>query len=794
MRRRRWTRTMVVDPDPPVKMLPYSLEITILCITARTATSASKLDCFVETYFDNVLHSTTTVTSEQRHQYSKTMSDSKSKSSKNNSRNIKLKGRCPGTTSTGLVIKPLQLLNAKMKISFVVLVKKGGNSNAGSNNNSSSSNVLAAAAGSAVLGRVDFTLAQVLGNRGKGMVYSEYTLASGSTASSSITASATGMSRYLHLGIELVEQKLFTVVRRKPSLKHSIGTIGCFQGSHNIYSNNTIGNGGDHLGERGNDDDFDDDDEGEEDDNSFDTTNSYSRDSNNNNSASDHNNLDSNSNLAAVIAASTSGGGRGSMTSISGNNSIEIATLSPRLKDKIIILSLLLGNDCNGLLEEIADMLIEAVYFINELDLLDIIDDINQMYKKSSEFSKLITLLQESDHPLKSVTLYPASHCDWCVYSKIISLSPASSSSSLENNNNTTGMIDGDCYIQRVALMNILNAELSHMQPVATREELRIAETASIYDSNKGIHNGGSSHHHHRQYYSTVSHRSRINSSIIYSPGDVVLTSSSAAAAARVYRITLHCISDSTSNCNAAVSSIGNNIGVATAHEISCNCFYDYLQVLKALSIIKYQSSASTSPSSATSSSVMMQADNEWQVTYYYPLLSHTNTNDCNKNNSGRVKTTTGSSSTSIAMKARLFIDWEANCIRLNIIDSKRAQQQLLLQMQSMAATTPTATATESQQSSSFLSSSTSFQENSLLSSSLLQASQQQQQQQQQLPLTTTMMTMFDPVPTIDFDEVCCCCHTTSFVIATIVSFLNIIVITNITIILLLLLRLNIMR
>jgi hypothetical protein len=102
--------------------------------------------------------------------------------------------------------------------------------------------------------------------------------------------------------------------------------------------------------------------------------------------------------------------------------------LSPRLKDKIIILSLAIESNCNGLLDEIVGFLAEAENYITELDLYDIIDDINQMYK-NSEYSKLITLLQ--DHPLKNVIPFPLTHAEWCVYTKVMSLpAPADPSES----------------------------------------------------------------------------------------------------------------------------------------------------------------------------------------------------------------------------------------------------------------------------------------------------------------------------------------------------------------------------
>ena len=300
---------MVVDPDPPAKRLPFELEIRILGTTVKNLTSISQMEAYVDTYFNDVLHSTTFVS--QKSASSSTVATGSTSS-------VVGASGATATTCTTTVIRPLYSLDPHLKISFVV--HKNRLSSASSSNT----------------GRVDMLLNNFLDDKNKGFVEHEYQLPNTS-------------NRYLQLAIEVREQQLFTIDKVNPKLL----------ALHN-HSNSPVG------------------------------------------------------------SSSTSA------------DSLEVV-LSPRLKDKIIILSLAIESDCNGLLDEIVGFLTEAMHYVTELDLFDIIDDINQMYKKS-EFSKLITLLQDSDHPLKSVMRYPAIHAEWCVYTKVMALPQPNENDSSANN------------------------------------------------------------------------------------------------------------------------------------------------------------------------------------------------------------------------------------------------------------------------------------------------------------------------------------------------------------------------
>lgn len=291
---------MVVDPDPPAKRLPFELEIRILGTTVQNMTSVSQMESYVDTYFNDVLHSTTFVSQKQG---SATIGSPSGSTS-----SLSPSGKTTNTTCTTTVVRPLHSLDPNLKISFVV-----------HRNRLSSANLSGA-------GRVDMLLGQFINDKDKGFIDHEYALKNTT-------------NRFLQVSIELKEQKLFNILKVNPKL---LKANGC--------------------------------------------------------------------------------------------EVVEVV-LSPRLQNKIIILSLAIESNCNGLLDEIVGFLTEAVNYVTELDLFDIIDDINQMYKKS-EFSKLITLLQDSDHPLKSVTPYPVIHSEWCVYTKVVALPPPEGDSSSSGNAN----------------------------------------------------------------------------------------------------------------------------------------------------------------------------------------------------------------------------------------------------------------------------------------------------------------------------------------------------------------------
>ena len=292
VRRREWVRTMVVDPDPPQKTLPFVLDIRIMNLLVKNLTSTSAQEAHVELYFDDDLYSTTYLSPSQG-------SSSTSTSSVTGS---------SATNNTGMVVKYLHSLNPNMKITFLVYKKQLG------------STQLAAS------GKVEMLLGhlQMEDKDNPIMAVLDYPL----------HYSSTYRDRFLQLGIALREQKLFSIGKEVVWKKTS---------------------------------------------------------------------------------SSSSSSSSGKETTISATE----FTLSPRLKDKIIILSLAIGSNCNVLLDDIVGFLSEGAEFISELDIMDILDDMNQMNRRN-EFSKLITLLKESDDPLRSITRYPAFTHDWCVYSKMV--------------------------------------------------------------------------------------------------------------------------------------------------------------------------------------------------------------------------------------------------------------------------------------------------------------------------------------------------------------------------------------
>ena len=291
VRRREWVRTMVVDPDPPQKTLPFVLDIRIMNLLVKNLTSTSAQEAHVELYFDDDLYSTTYLNPSQGSSTTSTSSVTGSSA----------------TNNTGMVVKYLHSLNPNMKITFLVYKKQLG------------STQLAAS------GKVEMLLGHIQMEEDKAtMAVLDYPL----------HYSSTYRDRFLQLGISLREQKLFSIGKE-------------------------------------------------------------------------------------VVLKKTSSSS--SSSSSSGKDTISAVefTLSPRLKDKIIILSLAIGSNCNVLLDDIVGFLSEAAEFISELDIMDILDDMNQMNKRS-EFSKLITLLRESDDPLRSITRYPSFAHDWCIYSKMV--------------------------------------------------------------------------------------------------------------------------------------------------------------------------------------------------------------------------------------------------------------------------------------------------------------------------------------------------------------------------------------
>lgn len=420
---------MVVDPDPPAKRLPFELEIRILGTTVKTMTSTSQMEAYVDTYFNDVLHSTTFVSLKQGG--STTVGGAATGSTSS----VVGAGGAAATTCTTTVILPMHSLDPHLKISFVVHKNRL---------NTTTSNT----------GRVDMLLSHVMDDKDKGFVDHELQHSS---------------NRYLQLAIELREQKLFTIDKVNPKL--------------------LLGNG------------------------------------------------------AEVVEV----------------------TLSPHLKNKIIIVSLAIGSNCNGLLDEIVGFLTEAMHYVTELDLFDIIDDINQMYKRS-EFSKLITLLQDSDHPLKSVTQYPAIHSEWCVYTKVVSLPQPSETDS----SNNSSFQNPHALTRRASVRNP-----SAPSPSFTRRFDEVAASNERYLK--------------YQPYNSRDHM----------PGFLKVTGDAPELAnitpgLRGYRLTICC-------------------SEGAFYELVWTNYYEYIQIQKVFSVLKYQ------PEEVDAGHL----DATWQIHYYPPKHSN---------------------------------------------------------------------------------------------------------------------------------------------------------------------------
>jgi hypothetical protein len=77
--------------------------------------------------------------------------------------------------------------------------------------------------------------------------------------------------------------------------------------------------------------------------------------------------------------------------------------ISLRLKEKIIMLSLGLGNNCNGLLKEITNLIAEGQNKINDFDIIEVLDDLNQIQsmgnvKNNNEFGRVISFLRDAEN------------------------------------------------------------------------------------------------------------------------------------------------------------------------------------------------------------------------------------------------------------------------------------------------------------------------------------------------------------------------------------------------------------
>lgn len=89
------------------------------------------------------------------------------------------------------------------------------------------------------------------------------------------------------------------------------------------------------------------------------------------------------------------------------------AKLSQRLKEKIIMLSLALGNEkCHSLLREITSLMIEGQEFLDDLDLIEVLDDVNQI-EGGNQFDKVLLLLKESEkfERINKTSYPPSSFC-----------------------------------------------------------------------------------------------------------------------------------------------------------------------------------------------------------------------------------------------------------------------------------------------------------------------------------------------------------------------------------------------
>lgn len=400
---------MVVDPDPPSKRLPYELEIRLLGTTQRSGSSSSSVEAYVDTYINDVLHSTTFLAA--------------AKATGSGPANVS----AAVNTCTTTVVLPMLYLDADMRISFVVHKNRPNKASQSSS------------------GRVDLKLSHILKDKGQGFINHEYPLQGTS-------------NRFLQLSIELREQLLFAVAKHRKQRSKGSDVV-----------------------------------------------------------------------------------------------------ISARMKEKIVVLSLAINSDCNGLLDEIVWFLSEADEYITELDLFDIIDDITQMYK-NSEYSKLITLLQ--DHPLKSVTPYPLTNSEWCVYAKVISLPPPAEQSSSSNASNgiaamaqRRGSLRGSAlsasyaFQQRYEEVEQSNHEFLRYQPVMCR------------DRTPGFQRG---------------------------VADTPVEVANITPGLRGYRLTICC-------------------SEGAFYELIWGNFFEYIEVQKVFSILKYQPDVVESG----------QLDGSWSVLYY---------------------------------------------------------------------------------------------------------------------------------------------------------------------------------
>jgi hypothetical protein len=69
------------------------------------------------------------------------------------------------------------------------------------------------------------------------------------------------------------------------------------------------------------------------------------------------------------------------------------------LKEKIIMLSLGLGNNCTGLLKEITNLIAEGGNRVNDFDIIDVLDDLNQLQSSqtNNEFGRVISFLRDAE-------------------------------------------------------------------------------------------------------------------------------------------------------------------------------------------------------------------------------------------------------------------------------------------------------------------------------------------------------------------------------------------------------------
>ena len=443
---------MVVDPDPPVKRLPFELEIRILGTTVRSSMTSSNqpMEAYVDTYFNDILHSTTFISLKQGHSSTTGSTSTGSLVPQVSGSTSSVHGTGAATTCTTTVLRPLHNLDPNLKISFIVH----------RNRINTSANTTSA-------GRVDLQLNQLIDHKNQGFIEHEYPIQNVS-------------NRYLQLSIELREQILFTISKNNPNKR-----------KNEIINTEII--------------------------------------------------------------------------------------LSPRLKDKIIILSLAIESNCNGLLDEIIHFLTEAEGYITELDLYDIIDDINQMYKKS-EFSKLITLLQDSDHPLKSVTPYPVNHSEWCVYTKLIAL-PCSEE--VEND----GYGNSGSNSNNSSTIAALQQQQQQQQQQNKRNSVRITTIIPNIAFQQRVEDVARSNQKFFKYQPYLS-RDHMPGFMRHPPDSPEVANITPGLLG--YRLTLCCIEGG-------------------YYELILGNFYEYIQLQKIFSILKFQ------PEEAESGSL----EGCWQVLYY---------------------------------------------------------------------------------------------------------------------------------------------------------------------------------